>query len=128
MLFYRCVKAGFWCITVPCCLWENVIRRKCGLVMYLSEFKMFCKLIFMRKNYIKMSISGLQLHNKEWSTKQWQQYEINRWKLTLNQLLLLSCYSSMRLNVGQLTLPVMKILQQAVTFKVLEQDSYQDWS
>lgn len=52
---------------------------------------------------------------------------MNRWKLTLNQILLLSCHSSMRFNVGQLTLPVMKILQQAVTFKVLEQDSYQDW-
>ena len=62
--------------------------------MYLSEFKMFCKLIFMRKNYIEMSISGSQLHNKDWSAEQWQQYEISRWKLTLNQVLLLSCQAA----------------------------------
>ncbi|XP_027549999.1 uncharacterized protein LOC113972788 [Neopelma chrysocephalum] len=80
------------------------------------------------QNNTKMSISRLQLRNKDWSSEQRQQYEINGWELTLQQALLLSCHSSMRLNVGQLTPPVMKILQQAVTFKVLEQDSYQDWS
>jgi len=38
--------------------------------MYLSEFEMFCKSILMRKNYIKMSVSGLQVHNRDWSTEQ----------------------------------------------------------
>lgn len=85
----------------------------CELVTNLREFKAFCKIIFMGKNYIKINISGLELHSKDRSTEQWQQYEISRWKLTLSQGLLLSCHSSMRLNVGQLTLPVMKILQQA---------------
>ena len=49
---------------------DDAMMKKCGLVMYLSEFKMFCKLIFMRKNYIEMSISGSQLHNKDWSAEQ----------------------------------------------------------
>lgn len=37
-------------------------------------------------------------------------------------------HSSKSFNVGWLTLFVMKTLQQADTFKVLQQDSYQDWS
>lgn len=113
------------CTIVPCGLWEYVMK-KCGLIVNLSEFEMFCKWFFVRRNL--MSIFGLQLHSKDWTAEQWQQYEINRWKLTLIQGLLLSCNSSMRLNVGQLTLPVIKILLQTVTFKVLEQDSYQDCS
>lgn len=28
---------------------ENVTMRKCGLVTYLSELKMFCRLIFQEK-------------------------------------------------------------------------------
>lgn len=46
------------------------MMRTCELVTNLREFKMFCKIIFMGKNDIKISISGLELHSKDWSTEQ----------------------------------------------------------
>lgn len=42
----------------------------CELVTNLREFKMFCKIIFMGKKYIKINISGLELHSKDRSTEQ----------------------------------------------------------